>query len=113
MECFDCRWSWFKKPIHIVAHILHPLWKPKDQPIVMNAEMTDGWLGYIQKVYSIDDCEILQDQFDMYRNGVGRFSNELSKSHIAKCKPVSWWERYGDNVPLLQSLACRVLSQVL
>ena len=37
----------------------------------MNAEMTDGWLGYIQKVYSIDECEILQDQFDMYRNGVG------------------------------------------
>ena len=83
MECFDCRWSWFKKPIHIVAHILHPLWKPKDQPIILNAEMTDGWLAYIQKVYSIDECEILQDQFDMYRNGVGRFSNELSKSHIA------------------------------
>ena len=57
MECFDCRWSWFKTPIHIVAHILYPLWKPKDQPIVMNVEMTDGWLGYIQKVYSIDECE--------------------------------------------------------
>ena len=43
----------------------------------------NGWLAYIQKVYSIDEWEILQDQFDTYRSGVRRFSNELSKSHIA------------------------------
>ena len=78
----------------------------------MNEEMIDGWLSYIKKVYSIEDCEVLQDQFDIYRNGVGRFSIELSKSHVAKCNHVPWWERYGDNVPLLQVLACRVLSQV-
>ena len=79
----------------------------------MNEEMIDGWLSYIKKVYSIEDCEVLQDQFDIYRNGVGRFSIELSKSHVAKCKLVSWWESYAVNVTLLQALACRVLSQVL
>ncbi|KAI5057784.1 hypothetical protein GOP47_0027799 [Adiantum capillus-veneris] len=30
LDIFDVRWSWFRRPIHCVAHMLHPAWRKED-----------------------------------------------------------------------------------
>ncbi|MCO5611319.1 hypothetical protein L7F22_065571 [Adiantum nelumboides] len=52
-EHFD----WFHKPIHIVAYMLHPLYKKLSH--WNDRKLIEAWTRYIETVYATDDCSLL------------------------------------------------------
>lgn len=42
------RWDWFHKPIHAVAHLLHPLWRNEEQ--FEDEELEAGFMNYMRRV---------------------------------------------------------------
>ena len=42
---WNTRWDWFNKPIHVVAHVLHPLWRDEDQ--YTSDELEEGFMEYM------------------------------------------------------------------
>ncbi|MCO5549218.1 hypothetical protein L7F22_002684 [Adiantum nelumboides] len=108
---WNLRWDWFHRPIHAVAHILHPLWRKEAQYV--NEELHDGWTEYIQKIVG-DDVQLmkkLEDELLLYRNGSQWFGSPTASLRETQLEPVSWWEKYGIAAPNLRRIALRVLSQ--
>lgn len=105
------RWDWFHRPIHAVAHILHPLWRTDKQP--HDKELKAGWMQYTSR---IEPDPIMQDlletQLLRFRDRYDPdFGSARASLRDAQLKPVSWWEKYGGSCPELQRIAMRVLSQ--
>lgn len=49
MQIWESRWDYFHRPIHAVAHMLHPLWRSTrnlDDP-----ELHRGWVEYTERVW--------------------------------------------------------------
>ncbi|MCO5599680.1 hypothetical protein L7F22_053785 [Adiantum nelumboides] len=51
------RFDWFHKPIHIVAYMLHPLYKKLSH--WNDRKLIEAWTRYIETVYATDDCSLL------------------------------------------------------
>ncbi|KAJ7282142.1 hypothetical protein O6H91_Y359400 [Diphasiastrum complanatum] len=46
---WEARWDYFHRPIHAVAHILHPLWREtRDRD---DRELHRGWVEYTERVW--------------------------------------------------------------
>lgn len=102
-EVWNRRWNWFHRPIHSVAHILHPLWRNEEQ--FNNEELEDGWQQYIQR-WTGGDINLLrklEDELLVYRNGSRVFGRPTALLRETQLQPVSWWEKYGIGTPLLVS----------
>ena len=110
MKLFDIRWKWFKRPIHLVAHLLHLMWR--EEATFINPELMDAWMSYVEKLYSTLECDVLFRELHEYRNGTGTFSYALAREERSMMTPVTWWENFGGRTPKLQALAIRILSQV-
>ncbi|KAH7285060.1 hypothetical protein KP509_33G010500 [Ceratopteris richardii] len=105
------RWGWFHRPIHGMAHILHPLWRTERQ--MLDHELDSAWTSYICRLYP-DDIDMrltLEDQLLLFRNYGGSFGKDTAMLRSSQLSPVSWWEKYGLSAPELRSVAIRVLSQ--
>ncbi|MCO5569598.1 hypothetical protein L7F22_023314 [Adiantum nelumboides] len=105
------RWDWFHRPLHAVAHVLHPLWRSEDQPEC--EELEEGFQTYVER-WCGGDVEMLrriEDDLLAFRNNTGNFTRATGKLRETQLQPVSWWEKYGNGVPTLKRLAIRVLSQ--
>ncbi|KAH7281580.1 hypothetical protein KP509_36G054200 [Ceratopteris richardii] len=98
------RWDWFHKPIHAVAHILHPLWRSEQQ--FTDIELENSWIDYIMR-WSGGDVAILSEleterlQFRSMERYLGQPIARLRENQIAS---VTWWEKYGVSTPLLVSI---------
>ena len=88
------RWEWFKRPVHAVAYILHPLWRTEGGNI--SPELQEGWISYIEKHCDgpIQRNEI-EDELLLFLCKRGPFSRPESLLRDAMLKPVSWWAKYG------------------
>ena len=49
LEIFDTRWAWFRRPIHCVAHMLHPSWRSEAQS--SDHVLISGWNAYVERLY--------------------------------------------------------------
>ncbi|MCO5596726.1 hypothetical protein L7F22_050794 [Adiantum nelumboides] len=111
LEIFDARWNWFRRPIHCVAHMLHPAWRSDAQR--SDRVLLTGWNTYAERIYR--DNGRMQNQLEEdlleYRGGKGNFSRGIAKDAENQALPVSWWGKFGGLNPALQCLALRVLSQ--
>ncbi|MCO5604895.1 hypothetical protein L7F22_059069 [Adiantum nelumboides] len=105
------RWDWFYRPLHAVAHVLHPLWHSEDQSEC--EELEEGFQTYVER-WCGGDVEMLrriEDDLFAFRNNTGNFTRATAKLRETQLQPISWWEKYGNGVPTLKHLAIRVLSQ--
>ena len=105
------RWDWFRRPIHTVGHILHPLWRQESQR--HDRELNSGWRDYTTKV-EIDPVkqDLLETQLLRYRDRHDvDFGSPRANLRDAQLRPVSWWEKYGNDCLDLQRIAMRILSQ--
>lgn len=96
------RWDWFHRPIHAMAHILHPLWRDEKQ--YDNEELEEGWKTYIEAFTEGDVQKIKQLEHErlLFRNGTGRsFNSATARLRECQLEPVSWWEKYGISAPNL------------
>ncbi|KAH7290001.1 hypothetical protein KP509_30G027900 [Ceratopteris richardii] len=46
------RWDWFHRPIHGMAHLLHPLWR--SQQAIVDEELLSAWNTYVYRLYPAD-----------------------------------------------------------
>ncbi|XP_024536191.1 uncharacterized protein LOC112348252 [Selaginella moellendorffii] len=104
------RWFMMHSSMHSAAHALNPSYLEQD----LDAEVRSDWMNYLS-LYCYGDTQLeekLDEQFNMFRRGIGRAINQdLPKSKAKRKFPVSWWESYGYEMPELRKLALRVLSQ--
>ncbi|MCO5587447.1 hypothetical protein L7F22_041396 [Adiantum nelumboides] len=49
LDIFDARWKWFCRPIHCVAHMLHPAWRSDAQR--SDRVLLTGWNTYVERMY--------------------------------------------------------------
>ncbi len=78
------RWEWFHQPIHVVAHILHPLWYHPLGNIFH--ELQDGWTSYLN-IHCCDplDENALDDEFLKFLRKEG-----LLHKKLVICKTPCW-----------------------
>ena len=95
------RWNWFHRPIHAVAHVLHPLWRSEKQ--YEDEELEKGFMDYMGKVTDndVDVMQRIEDDLLSFRNKSLSFGRETAKLRETQLKPVSWWEKYGHCAPTL------------
>ena len=95
------RWDWFHRPIHAVAHVLHPLWRNEDQ--YGNEELKNGIEDYFER-WADGDVQIvrrLEDELLLFRNRSLTFGRSTAELRETQLQPVSWWEKYGGCAPTL------------
>ena len=111
LEIFERRWSWFRRPIHCVAYILHPLWRSDEQRT--DRVLLSSWNTFVERLYQNNGHvqNRLEEDLLEYRGSRGNFSRAIAKEAENQKVPVSWWEKFGGFNPTLQTLAMRVLSQ--
>ena len=98
------RWDWFHWPIHVVAHILHPLWRDDKQ--YENEELEEGWNTYIVAYAEGDVQRIGQLEHErlLFRNSTTKsLSTATARLRECQLEPISWWEKYGTSTPHLVS----------
>ncbi|MCO5584293.1 hypothetical protein L7F22_038217 [Adiantum nelumboides] len=108
---WNTRWDWFHRPIHAVAHVLHPLWRDEKQ--YKNEELEQGIQEYFEH-WAGRDVQLvrrLEDNLLLFRNKSLSFGRSTALLRDTQLQPVSWWKKYGTSAPTLKRLAIRVLSQ--
>ncbi|MCO5581173.1 hypothetical protein L7F22_035051 [Adiantum nelumboides] len=108
---WNTRGDWFYRPIHAVAHLLHPLWRSEEQ--YENEELEQGLQEYFL-TWAVGDVQMLrrlEDDLLLFRNRSHSFGRPTAELRETKWQPVSWWEKYGSCAPTLKRLAVRILSQ--
>ena len=104
------RWTWFQRPIHIAAYILHPLWRHELGTV--SIEVQKGWIDYLNIACTDHVLQNeLEDSLLRFLRKEGCFSRPATLLGEPMLKPISWWEKYGREEPHLQRIALRVLSQ--
>jgi hypothetical protein len=104
------QWEWFHHPIHVVAHILHPLWH---HPLGnISLELQDGCTSY-SSIHCHDhlDENALDDELLIFLRKEEPFAQEATNLQDPLLAFISWWEKFGRHVTKLQALALRALSQ--
>ena len=98
---WNTRWDWFHKPIHAVAHILHPLWRDDEQ--YSNDELEEGFMEYMGRVTgdNVDTMRRIEDDLLAFRNHSLHFGRATARLRETQLQPVSWWEKYGNCAPTL------------
>ncbi|MCO5576357.1 hypothetical protein L7F22_030166 [Adiantum nelumboides] len=89
------------RPLHAMAHVLHPLWRSEDQ--FECEELDEGFQTYVQRWCGGDVVMLrrLEDDLLAFRNNTGNFTRATAKLREMQLQPVSWWEKYGNGVPTL------------
>lgn len=110
-DIWERRWNWFHRPIHAVAHLLHPMWLSERQSADMELGM--DWLRYLDGVARhFIDIDVVETQYIAFKRQVGVFGHHAALNPRRRERAVTWWNLYGSACPTLQKLALRVLSQV-
>ncbi|KAI4322365.1 hypothetical protein L6164_022068 [Bauhinia variegata] len=105
------RWDVLFSPLHSAAYILNPRYFGRGQAkdkIIMR-----GWKTTLEG-YECDSASrrVLREQLSSYLRLEGSLGEEDAVDCRDKMDPVAWWENFGFEVPQLQTLAIKVLSQV-
>ncbi|MCO5569059.1 hypothetical protein L7F22_022765 [Adiantum nelumboides] len=109
VQLWNERFDWFHKPIHIVAYMLHPLYKKLSH--WNDRKLIEAWTRYIETVYATDDCSLIEEESILFSQDRDYFARPIALKEESKQQAVSWWEINGRLTPTLQRLALRTLSQ--
>ncbi|MCO5579762.1 hypothetical protein L7F22_033622 [Adiantum nelumboides] len=109
VQLWNERFDWFHKPIHIVAYMLHPLYKKLSH--WNDRKLIEAWTRYIETVYATDDCSLIEEESILFSQDRDYFACPIALKEESKQQAVSWWEINERLTPTLQRLALRTLSQ--
>ncbi|MCO5594047.1 hypothetical protein L7F22_048067 [Adiantum nelumboides] len=96
------------RPIHAVAHKLHPLWRDEKQ--YENKELEQGIQEYFEH-WAVGDVQVmrrLEDDLLLFHNKSLSFGRSTALLRDTLLQPVSWWEKYAKSAPTLD--ACKHLE---
>ncbi|XP_015873519.3 uncharacterized protein LOC107410585 [Ziziphus jujuba] len=110
-ELIENRWDVLFSPLHAAGYILNPRYLGRGQnkdKIVMR-----GWKATLERYESeITARRYLREQLSSFWRLDGSLGDEDAVDCRDKMDPVAWWENFGFEIPHLQTLAIKVLSQV-
>ncbi|KAL4359548.1 hypothetical protein AHAS_Ahas08G0088400 [Arachis hypogaea] len=107
----DNRWDVLFSPLHSAGYILNPKYFGRGQ--AKDKTIMRGWKTTLERY----ECEsasrrVLREQLSSYWRLEGSLGEEDAVDCRDKMDPVAWWENFGFEMPHLQTLAIKVLSQV-
>ncbi|CAN0900454.1 DNA repair protein RAD5A [Linum grandiflorum] len=112
LECLiDNRWDVLFSPLHAAGYILNPRFIGKGQS--KDKHVMRGWKAVVERYESDSNRRrVLREQLSSYWRLEGCLGEEDAVDSRDKLEGVAWWESFGFEMPELQTLAIRVLSQV-
>ena len=107
----DNKWDMLFSPLHSAGYILNPKYFGRGQ--TKDKTIMRGWKTTLERY----ECEsanrrVLREQLSSYWRLEGSLGEEDAVDCRDKMDPVAWWENFGFEIPHLQTLAIKVLSQV-
>ena len=107
------RWKWIHRPIHGMAALLHPAYKGpllhSDEELSSDRDM---YLKFIMDGAIEEQGLFLLEIIKYHNQGSAVFTSPICLSRDSMVKPLFWWESFGYQMPHVQKVALRVLSQV-
>ena len=86
---WNTRWDWFHRPIHAVAHVLHPLWRDDNQ--FENEEQEQGIQEFFS-TWAAGDVQVmrrLEDDLLLFCNRSLTFGRPTAELWETQLQPVS------------------------
>lgn len=110
-ELIENKWDMLFSPLHSAAYILNPRYFGRGQ--TKDKTIMRAWKSALERY----ECEsvgrrVLREQLSSYWRPEGSLGEEDAVDCRDKMDPVAWWENFGFEIPQLQTLAIKVLSQV-
>ncbi|XP_027344110.1 uncharacterized protein LOC113856481 [Abrus precatorius] len=107
----DNRWDVLFSPLHSAGYILNPKYFGRGQ--TKDKTIMRGWKATLER-YECGSAarRVLREQLSSYWRLEGSLGEEDAVDCRDKMDPVAWWENFGFEIPHLQTLAIKVLSQV-
>ena len=133
-EYFDKRWEYLHSPMHAAGYALDPehLFAEGDLDVHTNkglqtvverlclADCIDLEKNEAKKKELKIDSDPVQErvaacmiQFAEYRKKEGPFAKKHVMIAAKQMAPATWWKTFGSHLPILKSVAVRVLSQTV
>ncbi|KAK7272202.1 hypothetical protein RJT34_28661 [Clitoria ternatea] len=107
----DNRWDVLFSPLHSAGYILNPKYFGRGQ--TRDKTIMRGWKTTLERYACESDARrVLREQLSSYWRLEGALGDEDAVDCRDKMDPVAWWENFGFEIPQLQTLAIKVLSQV-
>jgi hypothetical protein len=77
-----------------------------------NNLMTDLRKG-VERMFDSNTTAMALQEYDFFKRKIGDFSSELARRIVVdrETSPSSWWSMFGSDMPTLQRVAKRLLSQ--
>ncbi|XP_019436314.1 PREDICTED: uncharacterized protein LOC109342779 [Lupinus angustifolius] len=107
----DNRWDVLFSPLHSAGYILNPKYFGRGQ--TKDKAVMRGWKTTLER-YERESAarRVLREQLSSFLRLEGSLGEEDAVDCRDKMDPVAWWENFGFEIPQLQTLAIKVLSQV-
>lgn len=141
LSAHRARWEYLHSPMHAAAYALDPhffhvaadidsackegLFKAMERMMIRDVILkhecdisTEDKLAAVTKKYSSEHSEVVSRvaqchrEYSLYKRHAPPFNSQAAVFNASVMEPHEWWNMYGEHVPLLQSVAQRVLAQV-
>ncbi|XP_048613108.1 uncharacterized protein LOC106430951 [Brassica napus] len=108
----DNRWDrMLRSDIYAAAYFLNPAFLYDQKNFCDKAEITRGVLNLIEKQKGSLSETKLVSTLRCYRDRELNLSREMALTCSKTTRPDEWWKLFGCDIPDLQKLAIRILSQ--
>ena len=120
------RWEMLNIPLHALAYVLtpkyyHPSWLSTPAPgggsrrkPHQDREVHEKYMAALSRLIpDEEDAALVRRQVSNYTLNTGPFGTMHAIKDRETFSALEWWNMHGGGTPLLQSLALRVLSQVV
>ncbi|XP_039131369.1 uncharacterized protein LOC120267759 isoform X2 [Dioscorea cayenensis subsp. rotundata] len=96
--------------IHVLAYWLNPAFQFHEHNLCQKLEVQRGILDVIEQ-QTLFKASDLMEEMKIFRERQKTFARPLALSTSKTTTPDEWWKFFGCDVPNLQKLAIRILSQ--
>ncbi|CAN7058200.1 unnamed protein product [Brassica rapa subsp. trilocularis] len=105
------RWDkMLRHDLHAAAYFFNPAFMYDQKNFSKKPEILKGMLNLMEKQKGSDRTKIFEGM-TIYREREKSFSHSSALSCSKTTRPDEWWKFFGYDVPVLQKLAIRILSQ--
>lgn len=100
--------------LHSAGYVLDPEFQSPENGQHTNLEVMNGFHNVLEKLLpEVEDQVKAIEQLAKYKNGEGTWGRPMVRESAKKLPGWKFWAEWGGECPELQSVANKVLSQVL
>ncbi|KAM0877623.1 hypothetical protein ACQ4PT_035393 [Festuca glaucescens] len=116
----DVWWAKGNNPLHCMAHSLNPKyysakWLAQDknrEPPHKDDKVSKMRLKCFRKFFPIEEqLAKVKEEYTRFSTSSEEFNDHESINDRWMSSPMAWWTNHGSSIPLLQSLAIKLVSQ--